>query len=63
MTELLMAGCGIKTCRREQDWLILTEEMRGIFKTADGMRDEKREITRYRRYTKNSPKNRSGIRD
>ena len=40
MTELFMAGCGIKICRWERDSLILTEGIRDIFKTVGGMRDE-----------------------
>jgi len=47
MTELLIAGCGIKIYRREQDLLILTEGMRDSFKIDGGLRDEKREIIRY----------------
>ena len=32
MTELLMAGCGIRICRWERDLIILTEGMRDGFK-------------------------------
>jgi len=47
MTEILMAGCGIKILRRERDLLILTGGMRDDFKIDGGMWVEKQKITRY----------------
>jgi len=49
MTEILMAGCGIKIFRRERDSLILTGWMRDSFEIDGGIRDEKPKITRYER--------------
>lgn len=51
MTEILMAGLGIKLLRRERDLLILTCGMRDSFKVDGGMRVEKQKITGYGCYT------------
>ena len=53
MTEILMAGLGIKLLRWERDLLILTCGMRDSFKVDGGMRVEKQKITRYGHYAEN----------
>ena len=60
MTEILMAGCGIKILWREQDLLILTGGMRDSFKIDVEMRDEKQKITGYGRHTENCDSNQAG---
>ena len=62
MTELSIAGFGLKICRWERDFLILTKGRRDSFKIVGGMWDEKREITRYGRYTENCVSNQAGLR-
>lgn len=47
MTDILMAGCGIKVLRRERDLLIWTGRMRDRLKIDGGMRDENQKITGY----------------
>lgn len=47
MTDILMAGCGIKVLRRERDLLIWTGGMRDRLKIDGGMRDENQKITDY----------------